>query len=197
MYYNDMNIFDITTMFWSTLIIPQAPKLFSYTAILLPTGLIIYIGGVDYNISSGKSLMNMNTIDGLPVFSHLAVLNTSTWAWSIPDISLSNTPNPLTFHSQHFIKITWLLHLEEYLHQEVFFNKDVYVLDIQKYVWIGVNNPVTTSQGSPSSQTTQTNNTQKLSNPSSNNGMLIGIGVVCGIMVIGIVSLIGFLLFKR
>ncbi|CAG8763296.1 30810_t:CDS:2, partial [Gigaspora margarita] len=123
--------------------------------------------------------ISIDNIDGLPAFPHLAVLNTSTWAWSI---SLSNTPNPLTFHSQHFIKITWLLRLEEYLHQEVFFNKDVYVLDIQKYGWICVNNPVNTSQGSPSSQTTQTNNTQKLSNPSSNNGMLIGIGVVCRIM---------------
>ncbi|RIB17845.1 hypothetical protein C2G38_1394836 [Gigaspora rosea] len=152
MYYNDMNIVDINTMSWSTLVIPQAPKSFCYTATLLQTGLIIYIGGVDYNISSGITLVNMSEIrifdttnyiwftktasgsfiggrightavldqngniiiyggsisidnvDGLPSFPHLAILNTSTWVWSIPDISPSNTPNPLTFHSAAFYK---------------------------------------------------------------------------------------------
>ncbi|CAG8516727.1 20795_t:CDS:2 [Gigaspora margarita] len=141
--------------------------------------------------------ISVDSIDGLPAFPHLAVLNTSTWVWSIPDISLSNTPNPLTFHSAAFYKNYMVIAFGRIPSSGGFFNKDVYVLDTQKYVWIGVNNPVTTSQGSLSSPTTQTNNTQKLSNSSSNNGMLIGIGVVCGFMVIGIASLIGFLLFKR
>ncbi|KAF0495060.1 galactose oxidase [Gigaspora margarita] len=52
-YYNDMNILDITTMSWSTLVISQAPSYSSYTATLLPTGLIVYIGGRD-NLSGQR-----------------------------------------------------------------------------------------------------------------------------------------------
>ncbi|RIB29272.1 hypothetical protein C2G38_2057165 [Gigaspora rosea] len=35
-------------MSWSTLVIPQSPPYYAYTATLLPSGLIIYIGGLDY-----------------------------------------------------------------------------------------------------------------------------------------------------
>ncbi|RIB29434.1 hypothetical protein C2G38_2027697 [Gigaspora rosea] len=50
-FYNDMNILDITTMSWSTLIIPQAPFYIYYTATLLPSGLIVYIGGIKNTIA--------------------------------------------------------------------------------------------------------------------------------------------------
>ncbi|KAF0538916.1 galactose oxidase [Gigaspora margarita] len=52
LFYNDMNILDITTMSWSTLIQSQSLLTHTlYTATLLPNGLIVYIGG-----ESGSSL---------------------------------------------------------------------------------------------------------------------------------------------
>ncbi|KAF0548091.1 galactose oxidase [Gigaspora margarita] len=49
--YNDMNILDTTSMTWSTLAISlnDPPLLLSYTATLLPTGIIVYIGGYTLN----------------------------------------------------------------------------------------------------------------------------------------------------
>ncbi|CAG8857299.1 12490_t:CDS:1, partial [Gigaspora margarita] len=36
---------------------------------------------------------------GPQVFPDLAVLNTNSWLWSIPNIPVSNIPQALTFHS--------------------------------------------------------------------------------------------------
>ncbi|KAF0495061.1 hypothetical protein F8M41_021210 [Gigaspora margarita] len=57
-------------------------------------------------------------------------------------------------------------------------NKNVYVLDIQKYTWVGINNTAITSKGSSTSQKAQTNKAQSPSNSSSSNGLFIGICVV-------------------
>ncbi|CAG8850902.1 27867_t:CDS:1, partial [Gigaspora margarita] len=46
------------------------------------------------------------------------------------------------------------------------FNKDYYILDTQKYVWVTTNNSVITAQGSSKSQGSQSN---KVVDPSSNN----------------------------
>ncbi|CAG8672016.1 2873_t:CDS:1, partial [Dentiscutata heterogama] len=78
-----------------------------------------------------------------------------------------------------------------------FYNKDVYVLDTQKYVWIAINNTATTTQGSSKSQKTQTNKAVNPSNSSSNNGLFIGVVVVSGIVLIGMASFAGLLLLKR
>ncbi|RIB24996.1 hypothetical protein C2G38_568041 [Gigaspora rosea] len=71
MHYNDMNILDLTNMAWSTLVIPQAPPCYSYTATLLPTGLIVYVGGLDY--FSDASQVNM---------SEIRTFNTISFIWS-------------------------------------------------------------------------------------------------------------------
>ncbi|KAF0550208.1 galactose oxidase [Gigaspora margarita] len=242
LYYNDMNILDINNMSWSTLVIPQAPPCYNYAAILLPTGLIVYIGGTDY--LSGVSPVNMSeirtfnttsfiwsniSVNGSSIGSHighsavlgqngdiiiyggskysldldtqalpnLAVLNTNSWTWSIPDISPKNTPQPLHFHSAVLYKNYMIVAFGRIASTGDLFNKDVYVLDIQKFVWITVNNTATTTKGSSTSQKTQTNKAQGISNSSSNNGLYIGIGVVSGIVLIGIASFVIFLLFKR
>ncbi|KAF0550193.1 galactose oxidase [Gigaspora margarita] len=241
-YYNDMNILDITNMSWSTLVIPQSPPYFAYTATLLPTGLIVYISGLDY--LSGVSPVNMSeirtfnttsliwsniTVNGSSIESrwghsavlgqngdiiiyggskysvdqntqalpNLAVLNTNSWTWSIPDIPPINTPKPLSHHSAALYKNYMIVAFGFIASTRGLFNKDVYVLDTQKYVWIAVNNTATTTKGSSTSQKSQTNKAQETSNSSSNKVPFIGIGVVSGIVLIGIISFVIFLLFKK
>ncbi|CAG8763006.1 12371_t:CDS:2, partial [Ambispora leptoticha] len=49
--YNDMNILDVTSMTWSTITLSNnVPASAAYTATLLQTGLIIYIGGYKSSI---------------------------------------------------------------------------------------------------------------------------------------------------
>ncbi|RIB25353.1 hypothetical protein C2G38_490014 [Gigaspora rosea] len=70
-YYNDMNILDITTMTWSTQI-QSIPTYLDYTATLLPNGLIIYIGGH----SGSNSIVNLNSMSQVQVF------DTKSYTWS-------------------------------------------------------------------------------------------------------------------
>ncbi|KAF0550213.1 galactose oxidase [Gigaspora margarita] len=79
MHYNDMNILDLTNMTWSTLVIPQAPPYYSYAATILPTGLIVYIGGLDY--FSDASQVNM---------SEIRIFNTTSFIWSSKPVNGSS-----------------------------------------------------------------------------------------------------------
>ncbi|KAF0462681.1 galactose oxidase [Gigaspora margarita] len=236
-YYNDMNIFDITNMSWSTLVIPQSPPYYAYTATLLPTGLIVYIGGLDYfsdvypiNMSEIRTFNTTSFIwSSIPVngssigsrwghsavlgqngdiiiyggaeyilyletqaLPNLAILSTNSWTWSIPGILPTNTPQSLLFHSAALYKNYMIVAFGMIASTGYLYNKDVYVLDTQKYVWIGINNTATTTKGSSTSQKTQTNKAQGTS-----NGLFIGVGVVSGIVLIVIISFITCFLFKR
>ncbi|KAF0461848.1 galactose oxidase [Gigaspora margarita] len=212
-YYNDMNIFDITSMSWSTLVISQAPPpSYAYTATLLPSGIIVYIGGIDYisgiipvNMSeirtfnttsltwtiksaNGSSIgsrvghsavLNQNgdiiiyggsendTL-GPQVFPDLAVLNTNSWMWSIPNIPSSNIPQALTAHSAVLYKNYMFVAFGVIASTGgTIYNKDYYILDTQKYVWVTTNNSVITTQGPSKIQGSQPN---KAIDPSSNDG---------------------------
>ncbi|KAF0538919.1 galactose oxidase [Gigaspora margarita] len=77
--YNDMNILDITTMIWSTQTQSQSvPVNVDYTATLLPSGLIVYIGG------RGSSLGNLNNMSQVQIF------DTKSYTWSTKIASGSN-----------------------------------------------------------------------------------------------------------
>ncbi|KAF0495066.1 galactose oxidase [Gigaspora margarita] len=246
-YYNDMNILDITTMSWSTLVISQAPSYSSYTATLLTTGIIVYIGGRD-NLSGQRIPVNMSEIrtfdttsliwstkpaNGSSIGSRvghsavlnqngdiiiyggseleyskefleysqslpdLCVLNTNSWIWSIPNIPSTNIPHTLSYHSAALYNNYMVVAFGVIASTGGLHNKNVYVLDIQKYTWVGINNTAITSKGSSTSQKAQTNKAQSPSNSSSSNGLFIGIGVVSGVVVVGIASFVGFLLYKR
>ncbi|CAG8715489.1 12204_t:CDS:2, partial [Gigaspora margarita] len=54
---------------------------------------IIIYGGSKYSVDQDTQ--------ALP---NLAVLNTNSWTWSIPDIPPINTPKPLTHHSAALYK---------------------------------------------------------------------------------------------
>ncbi|KAF0515754.1 galactose oxidase [Gigaspora margarita] len=153
-WFNDMNVLDITTMTWTTLFQPQdITKSVEYAAVL-SNNQIIYIGG---RINSGKSLIDMNNIrifdtksfswsiknasgDNISarlghsavltqngdiiiyggaenstasattfvsspqVIPLIAILNTNTWIWSNPNISQTNAPPSLAFHSSVLYK---------------------------------------------------------------------------------------------
>ncbi|KAF0538911.1 galactose oxidase [Gigaspora margarita] len=152
LYYNDMNVLDITTMTWSTLNQSQSYITnVDYTATLLPNGNIAYVGGRSISSSKVVNITDMAKIQifdtksytwsiksasgstiasrvshsavltqdgniiiyggslqnssGYPVtvYSDIAVLNTSSWAWSIPSVSGTKAP-PLTQHSAALYK---------------------------------------------------------------------------------------------
>ncbi|KAF0538904.1 galactose oxidase [Gigaspora margarita] len=78
LFYNDMNILDITTMTWSTLIQSQSPLThILYTATLLPNGLIVYIGG-----ESGSNL-NISFTD----MAQIQIFDTKSYTWSTKSAS--------------------------------------------------------------------------------------------------------------
>ncbi|KAF0415898.1 galactose oxidase [Gigaspora margarita] len=224
-YYNDMNIFDITTMSWSTLVTSQAPSYNSYTATLLPTGLIVYIGGKD-NVSGQRIPVNMSEIrifdttsliwstkpaNGSSIESRvghstvlnkngdiiiyggsdfeystayleysqvhpdLCVLNTNSWIWTTPNIPSTNIPLTLTYHSAALYNNYMVVAFGIITSTGGLYNKNVYVLDTQKYTWIGINITAITNKGSSTNQKPQTNKAQSPSNSSSANGLYIGI----------------------
>ncbi|KAF0345698.1 putative crinkler family protein [Gigaspora margarita] len=148
--------------FRSSLIISQnvpTPR-GDHAAVLLPTGIIIYIGGYIV-VSSIDSAISMNEIQlfdtnslslttrvfqneniilyggsagsnlGSRVLPDLAVLDTNIWDLSIPSISQSNAPPPLTFHSavlSHSGRITTATNLT--------LNGNIYIFDTANYVWV-------------------------------------------------------------
>ncbi|KAF0386119.1 galactose oxidase [Gigaspora margarita] len=73
LFYNDMNILDITTMTWSTPTQSQSVLTYiDYTATLLPNGLIAYIGG--YSGSSSK----VSPTD----MAQVQIFDTKSFTWS-------------------------------------------------------------------------------------------------------------------
>ncbi|KAF0549465.1 galactose oxidase [Gigaspora margarita] len=89
LYYNDMNILDITIMTWSTLTKSQpALTYFDYTATLLPNGLIVYIGGF-----GGSS-----TSVGLNNISQIQIFDTKSYTWSAK-LTSGSTIASRVFHS--------------------------------------------------------------------------------------------------
>ncbi|KAF0428037.1 galactose oxidase [Gigaspora margarita] len=73
LFYNDMNILDITTMTWSTKTQSQSILTYvDYTAILLPNGLIVYIGGR----SGSSTIVSLNNISQVQIF------DTKSYTWS-------------------------------------------------------------------------------------------------------------------
>ncbi|KAF0442579.1 hypothetical protein F8M41_003655 [Gigaspora margarita] len=124
--YNDMNILDITTIIWSTQTQSQSvPANVDYTATLLPSGLIVYIGGRGSNSANlnnisqngniiiyGGSISVSSVISN--VFSDIAVLNTNSWVWSVPSVS-GTSAQTLTQYSATLYKNYMILAFEEYV----------------------------------------------------------------------------------
>ncbi|KAF0538917.1 galactose oxidase [Gigaspora margarita] len=189
-FYNDMNILDITTMTWSTLIQSQSPLTHTrYSATLLLNGLIVYIGGESgssLNISFTDMAQSVNgstiasrpmmeiyggsTIDSfgndVNIFSDIAVLNTNSWVWFVPNVSGTSSVSVLNLYA----------------------NK-IYILDIQNYTWVTTFN-VPTPQSNGNSSTDQANN--------NSSYLYVGIGIGAGVIISAVVLfIIGFFIYKN
>ncbi|RIB05650.1 hypothetical protein C2G38_2117853 [Gigaspora rosea] len=241
--YDDMSILDTTSMAWSTLTKSSntPPILLSYTATLLPTGIIVYIGGYKITIAGSFGILKsvsmyeiytFNTknytwstkvADGASIGSrvghsavltqngdiviyggtiwndtttvatpYIAKLDTSSWMWSIPNLSQRDSPQ-LCFHSAALygdymiIAFGQIPSMSSTSYSAL--STNLYILDIKSYTWVASFNPnqSTANQSSPNKSSTN----------QLNNGLFIGIGIGAGIILMGVFSFVGFLLYKR
>ncbi|RIB05651.1 hypothetical protein C2G38_2117854 [Gigaspora rosea] len=241
-YYNDMSILDTTSMTWSTLaaFTNAPPPLLTNTATLLPTGIIVYIGGfknlngsfmpwpVSMNeiqtfntknfvwsaqvaggasigsriahsavltqngeiIIYGGSIWDDRTISATP---YIAKLDTSSWMWSIPDLSL-NSPQ-LCYHSAALYGDYMIIAFGQIPSKSsssyYALSNNLYILDIKSYTWVTSFNPNQSKALPPTTiQTPSPDNNLK-------NYLFIGIGIGAGMVLLGVFSVVGFLLYKR
>ncbi|RIB18967.1 hypothetical protein C2G38_2183129 [Gigaspora rosea] len=243
--YNDMSILDTTSMTWSTLpIFENAPlPSFGYTATLLPTGIIVYIGGYKstrsgsddpYETVSMYEIQTFNTKnyswstkvaggdkigtrayhsavltqnneiiiyggsmwnDTLkPATPYLAKLDTSSWMWSITNLSQINAPQ-LSGHSAalygDYMIIAFGLNPSASSTSDLDLSNYIYVLDIVSYTW--VTSVLPTNTYTPSLNTSSPDTPSP--DTSSHLDLIIGISIgTAGIVLLGAV---GFLLYKR
>ncbi|RIB20756.1 hypothetical protein C2G38_2178451 [Gigaspora rosea] len=147
----------------------------SHSAVLTQYGNIIIYGGTITD-SSGE-VFN--------VFSDIAVLNTNSWAWSVPSVSGTSAP-PLAQHSAALYKNYMILAFGATTASNLYTN-NIYILDIQNYTWVTTFNvPTATS----TSQISQANNNFSY--------LYIGIGIGAGVVILfEVLFVIGFFIYKN
>ncbi|RIB05652.1 hypothetical protein C2G38_2117858 [Gigaspora rosea] len=236
--YNDMSILNTTSMIWSTLAIftNAPPILLSYTATLLPTGILVYIGGFKVTLTGsvipyepvnmyeiqtfntknyswstkvvcgasialngdiiiyGGTMWNDTTIPSTP---YIAKLNTSSWMWYIPNLSQINSPQ-LCFHSAAIYGDYMIIAFGQIPSKTsisfVSLSNTLYILDIKSYTWVTSFNP---NQSNANQTFPPTTNQTPSPDNNLNNYLFIGIGIGAGIVLLGVFSVVGFLLYKR
>ncbi|RIB05655.1 hypothetical protein C2G38_2117871 [Gigaspora rosea] len=164
--YNDMSILDTTSMTWSTLLISAnaPPLILSYTATLLPTGIIFQTfntknynwstksaGGASIGSRVGHSAVLTPNGDIIiyggaiwnnfiiPATPYIAKLDTSTWMWSIPNLSQIDSPQ-LCFHSAALYRDYMIIAFGQIpsMSSISYFSlhNNLYILDIKSYTWV-------------------------------------------------------------
>ncbi|RIB13386.1 hypothetical protein C2G38_1737406 [Gigaspora rosea] len=123
-----------------------------------------------------------------PVTPYISKLDTSSWMWSIPNLSQINSPQ-LCFHSAalygNYTIIAFGLNPFLSSNSSLVLSNNLYILDIKNYTWVTSFNP------------NQSTSTQTPSSDHFNNDWFIGIVVGAGIVLLCIFSVVGFLLYKR
>ncbi|KAF0548077.1 kelch repeat protein [Gigaspora margarita] len=145
----------------------------------------------------GGSMWNDSTIPAAP---YIAKLVTSSWMWSIPNLSQINAPQ-LCYHSAalygDYVIIAFGLNPSLSSKSNSTLSNNLYILDIKNYSWVtSFNTNQSTSNQTPPPNKSTTNQTPSSDNH-LNNGLFIGIGVAAGIVLLGVFSVVGFLLYKR
>ncbi|KAF0403432.1 galactose oxidase [Gigaspora margarita] len=217
--FDDMNILDINTMIWSTQTQyrPEFLNGFDYTATLLPSGLIVYIGGggTSFNNLSQIQIFNTNLIPGKlnpiiiyggagynssgsigNVFSDLAVLDTNSWLWTVPSVSGTRAPPPLSMHSAALYKNYMIIAFGATSSTSL--SNNCYILDIQNqnYTWVTKFNVLTTTNPVIQTHNNGNSSTEQANNNSSN--LYFGIGIGAGVVSLAIVLfIIGFFIYKN
>ncbi|KAF0549489.1 galactose oxidase [Gigaspora margarita] len=158
-----IQVFDTKSYTWSTK--PVSGSTITsrryHSAVLTQDGnIIIYGGAIHNNISGGIAY----------VFSDIAVLNTNSWVWSVPNVSGTSAP-PLTQHSAALYKNYMILAFGA-SSASILYTNNIYILDIKNYTWVTTFNIPTTTN--PARQT-QSNGNSSTDHDSSN--LYIGIGI--------------------
>ncbi|KAF0477862.1 galactose oxidase [Gigaspora margarita] len=191
-WFADMTIFDIATMTWSTFQFTNI-YLADYAAVILPNSLIIYI------VQDGNILIIGGSNDAYgyaTVSPALAVLNTNTWMWTIPNFSLTNGPPSLTYHSAALYEDYIIIAFRRITttSNKTLIN-NIYILDMKNYAWVttmNLNKPTASISGSPTVSISG-NPTSQAQETSSH--LLIGIGFgLGGLILVGLLSFIGFIM---
>ncbi|KAF0476404.1 galactose oxidase [Gigaspora margarita] len=164
-------IFDTQSYSWSTKVISGAyvGARNGHSAVLTMDGNIILYGG-----------STLTGTGSLEVLSDIAIINTNTWVWSVPSVSQTNTPPPLTFHSATLYKNYMIVAFGLISSTPVMtLNNDIYILDAQNYSWV-----------------TQINQNTLTTSQSTNNTLYIGIGIGASVIIlVGI--FVAIILFYR
>ncbi|KAF0442577.1 galactose oxidase [Gigaspora margarita] len=214
--YNDMNILDISTVIWSTQTQSQSVLVNAdYTATLLPSGLIVYIGG------RGSNSANLNIISQVQLFDTKSCIWSTKFASGSTIASrachsaiLTQDGNIIIYGGSTydnsgnlanvFSDIAVLIQIPGYgATSASTFTNNIYILDIQNYAWIiTFNIPTTTNTvkqtqsigNSPTSQVSQANN-----QANNNSSILyVGIGIGAGVVILVVaLFVIGFFIYKN
>ncbi|KAF0548079.1 galactose oxidase [Gigaspora margarita] len=160
-----------------------------HSAILTQNGEIIIYGGSVWN----------DTL--IPAAPYIAKLDTSSWMLSIANLSQINSPQlcedyMIIAFGNYCIMLLCRIPSKSSMSYSALSN-NVYILDIKSYTWITSFNP----NQSTSNQTFPPNKSSTNQTPFPdnhiNNDLFIGIGVGAGIVLLGVFSVVGFLLYKR
>ncbi|KAF0549467.1 galactose oxidase [Gigaspora margarita] len=129
LFYNDMNMLDITHMTWSTQAQSQSVLTYiDYTATLLPNGLIVYIGG-----RSGSS-SNISPTD----LAQIQIFDTKSYTWSAKSASGSTIASRVS-HSAVLTQDGNIIVYGGSTHDSsgkmVYVFSDIAVLNTNSWVW--------------------------------------------------------------
>ncbi|KAF0524718.1 galactose oxidase [Gigaspora margarita] len=145
-----------------------------YTAVSTLDGRVIIYGGTSNKLSATPSI---------------AVLNTSNYMWST--LSEVNPVGPLTSHSATMVNNYMIAAFGNY-NCFTFYKR--YIKEIITFIVFISSLPPLATHGIPS---TSSSNNSSSNSSSSNNILPIVIGIGAGVLLIGILSFGGFLLYKN
>ncbi|KAF0442582.1 galactose oxidase [Gigaspora margarita] len=181
-----IQVFDTKLYTWSTK--PASGSTIAsrenHSAVLTKDGNIIIYGGSTQN-RSGYVIY---------VFSDIAVLNTNSWVWSVPSVSVTSAP-PLTQHSAALYKNYMILAFGA-TSASILYTNNIYILDTQNYTWVATFNIPTTTNPVNQTQTNVNYSTDQATNSFSN--LYIGNGIGMGVVILAVVLFVmGFFIYKN
>ncbi|CAG8836742.1 17488_t:CDS:2, partial [Gigaspora margarita] len=109
--------------------------------------------------------------DTAQVYPDLAVLNTNTWIWSVPNISTVNAPPSLVRHTANLYNIYMIIAFGRKTSQTVVkpyvYSNNIYIFNTETYSWVSLFDKV--SQGTPTNKSGTSTNQGDSSTDNENN----------------------------